>query len=426
MSQSKNTGKSTSASGGEADKKADRFVPVGTPSQAIGANLSPNSAQPSKKRNRKNHNAQKGGHLSSSGVSSSSSSSPSPNSGVFVGDSLQGLDAPESLSAAYASSVDDTSGVRLAVGRSGDVGGRLGASVASEEAEEPLTGSFGSSSPFFGDDHLRGEARGEEEALLAHKADEMYAAMVESSGEDGWDEDEEVDLRRDESHPILHAPANVQVVAGRRGDLSARKSQQTTVSQGDAPPIERWSQSHGVAKASASRGGDAKKSGDGLPAVESPQFDATLEQQLSHLDARSSFAAQHAYMSPNGKGAQTGGQAKEGGGGEATRREMSPATHLLPANDERRYGSDGEEGGDEETRVQHCMHALLCVLCCGLWTPCWIGACSGVCCQRPFETASRMCNCCCPSETPIANGATPQSTPRSRSSGKKGQFETVF
>ncbi|CAF1468570.1 unnamed protein product [Rotaria magnacalcarata] len=33
--------------------------------------------------------------------------------------------------------------------------------------------------------------------------------------------------------------------------------------------------------------------------------------------------------------------------------------------------------------VQHGCHFLLWLITGGLWTPCWVGACFGCCCQRP-------------------------------------------
>ncbi|CAF4303911.1 unnamed protein product [Rotaria sordida] len=33
--------------------------------------------------------------------------------------------------------------------------------------------------------------------------------------------------------------------------------------------------------------------------------------------------------------------------------------------------------------VQHGCHFLLCLLTGGLWAPCWVGACLGLCCERP-------------------------------------------
>ncbi|UJR24204.1 hypothetical protein I4U23_027170 [Adineta vaga] len=33
--------------------------------------------------------------------------------------------------------------------------------------------------------------------------------------------------------------------------------------------------------------------------------------------------------------------------------------------------------------VQHGCHCLLWLLTGGLWTPCWIAACCGCCCERP-------------------------------------------
>ncbi|CAF1273579.1 unnamed protein product [Rotaria magnacalcarata] len=33
--------------------------------------------------------------------------------------------------------------------------------------------------------------------------------------------------------------------------------------------------------------------------------------------------------------------------------------------------------------VQHGCHCILWLVTAGLWTPCWIAACCGCCCQRP-------------------------------------------
>jgi hypothetical protein len=33
--------------------------------------------------------------------------------------------------------------------------------------------------------------------------------------------------------------------------------------------------------------------------------------------------------------------------------------------------------------VNHCCHAMLWLFSGGLWLPCWIGACLGICCQHP-------------------------------------------
>lgn len=81
--------------------------------------------------------------------------------------------------------------------------------------------------------------------------------------------------------------------------------------------------------------------------------------------------------------------------------EYSASSALLPPND-RRYDShsSGRRRDPHKKVSHHCLHALLCVFCCGLWIPCWIGACTGLCCVDPTQSAAHVCDSCCPTNPP--------------------------
>jgi len=410
-------------------------------------NDDPNRRATPNRRNKRKKGARKGAHLASSGMASSSfSSSSTSQMSITFGDSSGTMDSidtvgGDSLSAQYALAVDDTCHSSLSSKRPADVqSDTLAKSFTSDDAEEALTSSRDSSSPFFHDSVFK-DAGTSPYASSSPKNRVQGAAplieAVETSGEEGWEVDDEADFEPSEVHPLMsscHRSSRIVHPIGYGGSLQ-EPGKDKALCQKVIPPIERWTKSHGFASKHARDYHGSSSGGvfgaSGLPVIEPPHFDVQLESRLSQLDPRSPFSAQHVYMAPGSSVVVSTPNSDANGGvfsdAKASCDTMTPRTHLLPPNDMRGWRNDEGEEEEEKRRVPHGVHAMLCALCCGLWLPCWIGACTGVCCEQPFQTASKMCDCCSPSsEQSFGDLIVSSSSSLPLRKGKRrAQFETV-
>eukprot|EP01122_Echinamoeba_exundans_P002686 TRINITY_DN12647_c0_g1_i1.p1 TRINITY_DN12647_c0_g1~~TRINITY_DN12647_c0_g1_i1.p1 ORF type:complete len:107 (+),score=15.66 TRINITY_DN12647_c0_g1_i1:32-352(+) len=80
---------------------------------------------------------------------------------------------------------------------------------------------------------------------------------------------------------------------------------------------------------------------------------------------------------------------------------QSPPPQQAPIiiNNNNNVSSSASAGGGTtkvvvQGQVNHCDHFKCCIFSCGLWLPCWMGACCGCCCYEPPCKPS-FCNMCC-------------------------------
>jgi hypothetical protein len=152
-------------------------------------------------------------------------------------------------------------------------------------------------------------------------------------------------------------------------------------------------------RTSLNQGGESGLLNAELPSPRSKKF---LETEARHLSPgalpETSFLSNQASGSaPEGYGSLSAGHSPFG-------HHSKSAVITEPVYGRTRGGDDDSEGDSmdfhprKKKRISHCLHCLICLSCFGLWLPCWVGACLGLCCEQP---CNRSPNCCGESEEPL-------------------------
>jgi hypothetical protein len=182
------------------------------------------------------------------------------------------------------------------------------------------------------------------------------------------------------------------------GNLNAKPNSSMASNSSPSGPMTSWSRHHGVE--------DTRRQ---TMTIEPPQFDPLLEARFAAIDPRSPIAPQMVHLTtPQNPGVSVeikhdaGGELRNDGSQQnGVSHPTSERTSLLNGSGRRNpFPQRLSRSSARPDRVSHPMHCLICLACCGLWLPCWVGACFGWCCQQPLESAATCCDGCCAPQTP--------------------------